>query len=232
MPIHELIKLLMSGGAYFDRVNEGEGGNTRTTTTDDEDDDLDEDDPDLTAPADAAKKLREFQKYAKRLRTEAANKRAENKRLKEEKAAAEQALKDANKKHEADILKLNTDHKTATEAAVAAALADVTTKSKAEKVNDALKAEATKAGVKDVDDLLKIVDASGITFDDKGAVVGVEKLIADTKTAKPHLFGTVTTTSTQKTPDPAAVTGKKASEMTDEEYAAAKGAYIKTPARR
>lgn len=237
MPIHELIRLLMSGGAYFDRVSEGENGNppaARRRESENDGDGEEDDGPDSEEPiADlraAKRRLAEYEKYVTKLRRENANYRGKSKSKQEELDEANAKLAALQKKYDTDTEAMKADHAKAVKVAVDTALAERDQSTKQERITAALKAEAQKIGAKDVDDLLKIIDASGITVDDKGAVVGVEKLLGDTKTAKPHLFGaTSTSTSTQQTPPPAKEGGKSAKDMTPDEYNAAKAAFTGMP---
>lgn len=66
-----------------------------------------------------------------------------------------------------------------------------------------LKGFALKAGVIDFDDVYEILkrgDLKKIEFDDDGEVVNAGQIIADIKQAKPHLFGGVSTSSTERAP--------------------------------
>ena len=97
------------------------------------------------------------------------------------------------------------------------------------KTDAALRLAATKAGLIDMD-LLVLVDASKITFDDKGEPNNVDALITELQTAKPAIFGKpgtapakTNTTQTKPAPKPADTKVKRATEMTDEEYEKARG---------
>lgn len=212
MPFHELLRMyLMGGAAYFDTADPPGGG--------DDDEDDDSDNPENDPPAGQAEEAERWKKYALRLRKENTKRRREMRNLKDEVKKKDKENADLKTAHAADIEKAKTDAKTLADAAVAEAKKDGDKRL----ITGEIKAHAIKAGVKDVDDLLKIVDASGITIDDKGAVAGVEKLIDDTKKAKPHLFGEASTTTTSKTepPDPSKEK-KKATDMTPQEYRAAR----------
>lgn len=225
MPFHELLRrYLMGGAAYFDTADpathESDPPKRRRASSEDDDDDdgVDPDEPiaDLKA---ARRRLGEYEKYTQRLRKESANKRAANKDLQTQLAEANQKLADLQKKYDTDTETLKADHVKAVQTAVDAALAERDQKTKGEKIADALRDGAKKHGAKDVDDLLKIVDASVITIDDKGAVAGVDKLIEDTKKAKPHLFGATTTSSTDVTPSPSLAEGVDLMKMDDKDVA-------------
>lgn len=108
---------------------------------------------------------------------------------------------------------------------------EVTTKAKADAdariIRAELKAAALKAGMIDLDGL-KLADLSKVTLKEDGTLDGADTLMEGLKKDKPYLFGNpATTTHTGKAPDPNPPTPKKASEMTAEEYAAAKTAALK-----
>ncbi len=83
-----------------------------------------------------------------------------------------------------------------------------------------VKAFAVKAGIVDLDGL-QLADLSKITINDTGEIVGAEEAIEALRKAKPYLF-TKTTSSTEKAPKGTQTAPKKATEMTAEEYRAAK----------
>ncbi len=115
--------------------------------------------------------------------------------------------------------------KTAAEAAETR-VSEVSKSSEQRIIRAELKAHAIKAGIVDLDGL-KLVDLSSVKLDDNGEVVGADALIESLKKAKPYLFGAPGSSSTQPTPSKDAPAPKKATEMTDDEYAAAKKDYIK-----
>lgn len=85
-----------------------------------------------------------------------------------------------------------------------------------------LKAAALKAGMVDLDGL-KLADLSGVKLNDAGEVEGADKLMEDLKKAKPYLFGTQQHSSNPgNPPNPNPPAAKKAMEMSDAEYAAAR----------
>lgn len=89
-----------------------------------------------------------------------------------------------------------------------------------------LKAEAVKAGIVDIDGL-SLADLSEVKLNDKGEIEGGSEAIAKLKEAKPYLFAEPTTSSssTRTAPKPGETKPKSATEMTPEEYAAAKRKY-------
>ncbi|MDE2472050.1 MAG: hypothetical protein KGL35_25800 [Bradyrhizobium sp.] len=88
-----------------------------------------------------------------------------------------------------------------------------------------VKAFAVKAGIVDLDGL-QLADLSKVTIDDKGEIVGAEAAIEALRKAKPYLFAQTTASGRQPPPSgkPAA---KRATEMTPEEYSAAKRELLK-----
>jgi len=90
-----------------------------------------------------------------------------------------------------------------------------------------LKAAAVKAGMVDLDGL-KLADLSKVKLNpETGEVEGADALMEDLKKGKPFLFGSTNTSNTEKPPKPGEQSGKKVSEMTAAEYAAAKAAALK-----
>ena len=90
-----------------------------------------------------------------------------------------------------------------------------------------LKAHAIRAGIIDPD-ALKLLDISAVRLGDGGEVEGADELLEKFKEAKPHFFAAAptpptssTTSSTARTPPAKPASGKKASEMTNQEFAAA-----------
>jgi hypothetical protein len=91
-----------------------------------------------------------------------------------------------------------------------------------------IKAAAIAAGMIDLDGL-KLADLSKVTLKEDGTIEGVDTMLTEFKTAKPYLFGTPNSSSNPTpTPNPKIPEAKKATEMTAEEYAAAKTAMLKS----
>ena len=93
-------------------------------------------------------------------------------------------------------------------------------------INAELRAEATKAGMLDLDGLkLLDLDKAGVTIDADGTVKGAAEALVALKKAKPWAFvGTGSTSPPGSPPPPAGGGAKHAKDMTTEEYAAAKRA--------
>jgi hypothetical protein len=89
-----------------------------------------------------------------------------------------------------------------------------------------LKAEAIRAGMVDLDGL-KLLDTSGVTIGEHGEVAGAASVMDRFRRAKPWLFGGASTTTTAVPPPSQPPRAKKASEMTPEEYRAARAALVR-----
>ena len=117
------------------------------------------------------------------------------------------------------------DHKTAAEKAAAEAegkIKEAHTAAEQRVIRAELKAEALKAGMVDLDGL-KLADLSSIKINDAGEVEGAAELMEELKKGKPYLFGATQNSSTPgNPPNPKPPAAKKATEMTAEEYAAAR----------
>lgn len=135
--------------------------------------------------------------------------RAENKgwRLKasEHEAAAKTAQEAATKAHEDAAEKI----------------ADANKASEQRIIRSELKALAVKAGIVDLDGL-KLVELAGVKLNEQGEVEGADALIDGLKKAKPYLFGAPGSSSTAPAPGKDTPPAKKATEMSAEEYAAAR----------
>jgi hypothetical protein len=160
--------------------------------------------PDDDAPVEVADKPREPTPYEKKLRTEARQHRlarVEAERLREEGIAAARSDADA---------RIAAANATANERIIRAEL----------------KAHAVKAGIVDLDGL-RLLDVSKARMNDAGEVEGAEALIGELRTAKPYLFGGASSSSTAKPPAEQVPSTKKAKEMTQDEWRAARAAIIK-----
>jgi len=148
----------------------------------------------------------------KQLRKESAKKRIENKKLRDKLEEAEAKLAAASDGSGKDAEKAEKK---------AAKDVDILREVNKRYIRAELKAEALKAGLKDVD-ALKMFDTSGIEIDDNGDVVGVAELIEEMKTTKSWAFETTAndTTSDKKTPGKSSPSSRSALDMTDEEFEA------------
>lgn len=89
-----------------------------------------------------------------------------------------------------------------------------------------LKAEALRAGIVDLDGL-KLIDLSGVKLTVTGELEGGTALIAALKRSKPWLFGAASSSAAAKPPAAQPPRQKLATEMTDDEYRAARAALLK-----
>lgn len=211
----EWMRRLLEGGIYFDRAAEGDRGGDPATpppaaaaaaAAADDDDEEDEDELSPKALA-AIKRLRaENKRYrlsAKELGT----------KLEAEKAEREKAIKDA---VEAAVTNVSKSSKELAEGLVSSSEKKLDQRLS----RNAQKSALTEAGCVDVETGLKIIDASGISVNDDGDVIGVAEAITKLKEAKPYLFKATKTASTHGRPAPADVKVPDARAMTKEERAA------------
>lgn len=89
-----------------------------------------------------------------------------------------------------------------------------------------LKAEALRAGIIDLDGL-KLIDLSGVKLNASGEIEGGGALISGLKRSKPWLFGSISSSASAKPPAAQPPRQKLATEMTDDEYRAARAALLK-----
>jgi hypothetical protein len=109
------------------------------------------------------------------------------------------------------------------EAALAAAQAQVNEKL----VRAALKAEAIRAGMVDLDGL-KLLDLDQIAVDQNGDIVEISAIFGKLKRAKPWLFGGgASSSAAAHAPRPEPPRPRQASELSHEEWLAARAALMK-----
>lgn len=92
-----------------------------------------------------------------------------------------------------------------------------------------LRAEATRAGMVDLDGL-KLIDAGSVTLDAAGEVVGASALMTTLRRTKPWLFGLphgATSTSTATVPPAQAPQPRRATDLTHEEWQAARAELLR-----
>jgi hypothetical protein len=133
-------------------------------------------------------------------------------------------LNAATARTEADAVKAEAlaSIKTHSDAATAATVAATeATKAAAQRtLNADLRVAAKDAGANDVADVLALLPRDKIKLDGSGEIENAAELMTALKTAKPYLFGTPSTSSTTKVPDPNTAAVKLAKDMTPEERAA------------
>jgi hypothetical protein len=117
--------------------------------------------------------------------------------------------------------------KAAAEEAATTRVTDAETKANQRIIMAELKAHAIRAGVADLD-YLKLVDTSAIKIGDDGELAIPSDFFAKWKESKPHHFGAAaTTTQTAAAPKPASTGARRAVDMTDAEYKAAKVVFLR-----
>lgn len=89
-----------------------------------------------------------------------------------------------------------------------------------------LKTAALRAGMIDLDGL-KLLDASGLTVTDQGTVPGSAALMDRFRHEKPWLFAAASSATTAAPPPSQPPRAKRATDMTAEEYRAARAAIIR-----
>lgn len=106
-------------------------------------------------------------------------------------------------------------------AALEARIAEIEAQGRLQLLASELRAEALRAGMVDLDGL-KLLDTAAVTINDKGEVAGAAALMAAARRAKPWLFGATHSSSPSAVPPPAATRPRLATEMTHEEWQAAR----------
>ena len=106
------------------------------------------------------------------------------------------------------------------------ALADLQADTETRLVRAELKVEAIRAGIVDLDGL-KLLDLSTVKLNAHGEVDGAAALLATLKRNKPWLFAGHSSSSIAAPPPVAPASTKKATEMSDAEYRAARAALLK-----
>lgn len=105
-------------------------------------------------------------------------------------------------------------------------LAELEAASHARVIRAELKAEAVRAGMVDLDGL-KLIDTAGLRLDEDGNLIGAAELMRQMRRAKPWLFGGANTSSTSSAPPKEPPRPKLATEMTYDEWQAAKAELLK-----
>ena len=89
-----------------------------------------------------------------------------------------------------------------------------------------LKVEAVRAGIVDLDGL-KLLELKQVQLTSEGELANAPELMAQLRRAKPWLFGGASSSSPASPPPAQPLRQKLATEMTDEEYRAARAAILK-----
>jgi hypothetical protein len=105
-------------------------------------------------------------------------------------------------------------------------VAEIRQESEAKLIRAELKTEAVRAGMIDLDGL-KLIDASELSLDKDGNVVGGSTIMERFKRIKPWLFGGGSSSMPVVPPPAQPARSKLATEMTEAEYKAARATIIK-----
>jgi hypothetical protein len=105
-------------------------------------------------------------------------------------------------------------------------LADSERQARGRIVRAELKVEAVRAGIVDLDGL-KLLDLEHVELTPEGELANAAELMAQLRRAKPWLFGAASSSSPASPPPAQPPRQKSATEMTDEEYRAARAAILK-----
>jgi hypothetical protein len=105
-------------------------------------------------------------------------------------------------------------------------LTETEKESKTRLVQAELKVEAVRAGIVDLDGL-KLLDLKDAELTPEGELANGSQLVAQLKRAKPWLFAGTSSSSPANPPPAQPPRQKLATEMTDEEYRAARAALLK-----
>ncbi len=105
-------------------------------------------------------------------------------------------------------------------------LGDVRKEAESRLMRAELKAEAIRAGMVDLDGL-KLLDQSAIKLTPSGDIDGIGPLMAQLKRDKPWLFVGASSSSPTSPPPAQPPRQKRATEMTDAEYRAARAELLK-----
>ena len=105
-------------------------------------------------------------------------------------------------------------------------LAEIEQEARARIVRAELKVEAVRAGIVDLDGL-KLLDLKSVELTPDGELANAAELMAQLRRAKPWLFGGTSSSSPASPPPAQPPRQKLATEMTDDEYRAARAAILK-----
>jgi len=105
-------------------------------------------------------------------------------------------------------------------------LAEIEQEARARVTRAELKVEALRAGIVDLDGL-KLLDLRNVELTSDGELANAAELMAQLRRAKPWLFGGASSSSPSSPPPVQPPRQKLATEMTDDEYRAARAAILK-----
>lgn len=105
-------------------------------------------------------------------------------------------------------------------------LVELRASSRASLVRAELRTEAVRAGMVDLDGL-KLIDTATLAFNKDGELADAGGVMRTLMRDKPWLFGSASTSSSATPPSSAPPRLKRATEMTDDEYRAARAALLR-----
>jgi hypothetical protein len=105
-------------------------------------------------------------------------------------------------------------------------LGEIEQEVRARVVRAELKVEAVRAGIVDLDGL-KLLDLKSVELTPDGELANAAELMAQLRRAKPWLFGGASSSSPASPPPAQPPRQKLATDMTDDEYRAARAAILK-----
>jgi hypothetical protein len=105
-------------------------------------------------------------------------------------------------------------------------LEEVRGASQARLIRAELKVEAVRAGIVDLDGL-RLLEIANAKLNDNGEVENAAELVGQLRRAKPWLFNGGSSSSAASAPPAQPLRQKSATEMSDEEYRAARAALLK-----
>ena len=111
-------------------------------------------------------------------------------------------------------------------AALQARIAQIEADAQARILRAELRAEAVRAGMVDLDGL-KLIDTARVRFAESGEVEGAAALMQEMKRAKPWLFAPASSSSTAAAPKTEPPRAKSATEMSEEEWRAARAEMLR-----
>ena len=101
------------------------------------------------------------------------------------------------------------------------------TKAQQSAVRANLRVAAKEAGAADPNDMLALIPGDQLKVNEDGEIENAAALMTALKAAKPYLFGQASTSSTAPVPKTEPPVAKRATDMTDDEYRAARAAAVR-----
>ena len=111
-------------------------------------------------------------------------------------------------------------------AALERKLTDLEATTNARLIHAELKAEAVRAGMVDLDGL-KLLDTANLKLNPAGEVEGASTIMKELRKLKPWLFGPLSSSSTAAAPPAQAAEAKRATQMSYQEWQAARAELVR-----